>query len=468
MNQVMTSILMRFNALNLKILEIISRINRSSLCYALSIIFMAAVLFVSISIRNYINDSLPVRLVEPISEESLSKSEEELIEDSSVAITIKKGDTLSSILAQQKLSKQDINQIISLAKEYDMASKLQIGKQVVFDYEARIIDDEKTDLTQEDRVLNKVTFVIDKLKSLEMVRQGEKFIAKTTSIALDKFVTKSQAVIKTNLMSTLKSLGLSSNSIIELINYYSYQIDFQRQLKHGDTITVISEKFFTKEGGFSHQGNILYASLNLSGKDYNMYRYDYDQAKIFFSEDGKSIKRSLLKTPMKVTKISSHYGNRKHPTLGYNKMHKGVDFAAPVGTPIYAAGNGVVTEIGVKSGYGKYIQIKHSSTLSTAYAHASKFAKNLKIGSVVKQGQVIAYVGMTGRTTGPHLHYEVKIAGKHVNPMSVKTSPNIELSGTKLAKFKQFKQDIKALSSKLDIVENNSVLAKDVLQLSKL
>ena len=354
---------------------------------------------------------------------------------------------------EQKLPKNDIMQIAKLAKEENIESSLKIGQKIIFDYEIKILENDNEDLASETRVLNKVTIVIDKLKSLEIIRENDNFSAKNTTIALKKLLAKSSVVINSNFMSALRSLGLSSNSIIELINSYSYQIDFQRQIKSGDTATVITEKFVTEDGKFSHHGKVLYVSLSLSGKEYNIYRYSHDTSpnnQNFFSEDGKSAKRSLLRTPVKLVRVSSHYGNRKHPTLGYTKMHKGVDFAAPTGTPIYAAGNGVITEMGWKSGYGKFIQIKHSQNLSTAYAHASNFAKNLKVGSIVKQSQIIAYVGSTGRTTGAHLHYEVKISGKNVNPMLVKTTPGIELTGKQLAKFKQFKDTIKSLNAKLD------------------
>ena len=170
----------------------------------------------------------------------------------------------------------------------------------------------------------------------------------------------------------------------------------------------------------------------------------------YFSEDGKSVKRNLLRTPIGVARISSHFGNRKHPILGYTKMHKGVDFFAPKGTPIYAAGNGVITDLGWRSGFGNYVQIRHSSTLATAYGHANAFAKGLTRGSTVKQGQIIAYVGQTGRATGPHLHYEVKINGKQVNPLSIKTSPGIELSGKKLQDFSTFKKKIGKLHNELN------------------
>ncbi|MFP3018054.1 MAG: peptidoglycan DD-metalloendopeptidase family protein [Candidatus Tisiphia sp.] len=420
-------------------------------------LFMGFATFVSLSINKFVSDTMSMTIAEP----EILESSEELSNEISQIITVKKGDTLKAILLRQQIPNNEINQIVKLIKDKNIESSLKIGQQLVFDYEINITEQDDEDIASESRILNKITIAYDNVKSLEIIREEESFYAKDVTKVLNKLITKSFVVINSSFMSALKSLGLSSNSIIELINSYSYQIDFQRQIKNGDTVTVIAEKFVTKEGTFSHHGKVLYVSLNLSGKEYNIFRYSLDNTPNnhnFFSEDGKSVKRSLLRTPVKLVRVSSHYGNRHHPTLGYTKMHKGVDFAAPTGTPIYAAGNGVITEIGWKSGYGKFIQIKHSQNLSTAYAHASNFAKNLKPGSIVKQGQVIAYVGSTGRTTGPHLHYEVKIGGKNINPMHVKSTPGIELAGKQLAKFKQFKSNVRSLSNELD---NKSEIAEN-------
>lgn len=422
--------------------------SKAVLTAASILLFLGLTILLSFKIKNYVTETISVELINPIVEIPAEITSEEI----SSTITIKKGDTLNTILIRQKLPKQEILQIMKLAEQKRLTSNLKIGQQVTFDYNIEIIENEEDDLNSEIRTLNRMTFVIDKLKSLEIVRERDNFIAKSTVVPLHKFMTKSSAVIKSSLISTLKSMGMPTNSIVELINSYSYQLDFQREIKSGDVVTVILEKFMTEDGKFSHYGSILHASLNLSGKEYNVYRYSYDGTGknfSFFSENGKSVKGSLLRTPVNVIKISSRYGKRKDPIGGYTKMHKGVDFRAPVGTPIYAAGNGVVTEACFKSGYGRFVQIKHSPTLSTAYAHASKFAPNLKVGSRVKQGQIIAYVGKSGRTTGPHLHYEVKVQGKHVNPMSIKTTPGIELKGKKLANFNQFKNKVRNLNSKL-------------------
>jgi murein DD-endopeptidase MepM/ murein hydrolase activator NlpD len=434
---------------------------RTNLTYLSILLFIGFAGFVTISVKNYVSDTLSITFVEP--EITTSNFDAPFSEETSVDVIIRNGDTLKTILKAQELPKNDILQIIKIAEEQQITSSLKIGQQITFDYDLKILENDSEDLASETRTLNRMTLSINKLNSLEIIREDNNFIARTTTVPLNRFVAKSSVVIETNFMAALRSLGLSTNSIVELINSYSYQVDFQRQIQPGDTISVVTEKFATEDGKFSHHGKILHASLILSGKEYNIYRYSPENVANnhgFFSEDGKSVKRSLLRTPVKVVRVSSHFGVReKHPVHGYSKMHKGVDFAAPIGTPINAAGDGVITEIGWKSGYGKIIQVKHSPTLTTVYAHASKFAKNLKLGSYVKQGDVIAYVGMTGHTTGPHLHYEVKIDGKHVNPMSIKTTPGIQLAGAQLLKFQQFKNHLKTLDDKfkqgIEVAEND-------------
>lgn len=430
---------------------------RVFITYISLLFFIALATIASVSVKHFVRDSMSITLTEssnlPITQtENATIIENDLPEESLITIKVKKGDTLKTILKSQSLPNNEIQQLIKIAEDLKLSSSLKIGQEISFEYEINITETENSDLTSESRTLKTMTIALDKINTVEITRDNDSFVAKTTAIALDKFVSKASKVIDSSFIGTLKKLGLSTNSIIEITNAYSYQIDFQRQIQPGDTVTVLTEKFTKKDGTFSHYGKVLYASLNLSGKEYNIYRYSHDNSannQLFFSEDGKSVRRSLLRTPVNIVRISSHYGHRKHPTLGYTKLHKGIDFSAPSGTPIYSAGDGVVAEIGWKSGFGKLVRIKHSPTLSTIYAHASNFAKNLKVGSSVKQGQIIAYVGQTGRATGPHLHYEVKIDGKNVNPMSIKTTPGTELSGPQLAKFQKFKNEIRSLNTKL-------------------
>ncbi len=424
------------------------------------VLFFCFVAFTSYSINQYFTKAINLNfsLLETNQLEQIEEEFEPSLKFISKNISVKKNDNFFSILKSEKLQQKDIEEIIKILKNNKAESMLKIGQNIIFDYGIKIIDNEDSELSSEQYILNKIT-IKNKLKSLIIIRQNDNFIAENIDIPLTKSFNKTTIIIKKNFVSSLKSLGLNSHDVINIINAYSHQIDFERQIKSGDVISFISEKFTTKDGEFSHFGKILYVSLGSSGKEYNIYNYSPEKNlnSIFFSEDGKSAKRSLLKTPIKSSRISSHYGNRKHPTLGFTKMHKGVDFAAPTGTPIASAGNGVISDMGWKPCYGNFVQIKHSGTLSTLYAHASKFAKNIKIGEKIKQGQIIAFVGATGRATGPHLHFEVKINGKNVNPSTIKTTPDIELSNKNLVKFAQFKNEIKNLKNKL---EKETKLAK--------
>ncbi len=420
-------------------------IKRFSLFISL-IVFICVIVFAG----EYINNFFPNDLFKNL---NLTEEESATNEATIKEVTISKGDTIGAILRKQDLPNLDIRALIKVATNKKITSQLKIGQKLVFEYNIQLIEKEDSDLNEEALVLDRMIFVKDKINSIEFVRQEDKFIAHNIKAPLKKLITQYNATIDSSLITSLKKAGMSTTSIMNLINAYSHQIDFQRQIRAGDKISVISEKFVTENDEFSHHGKILYSNLNSRGSEYTIYRFSPSGKKEdlqFFSEDGQSIKSTLLRTPVKVARISSHYGYRKkHPVLGYGAMHKGVDFAASIGTPIYASGSGTVSFIGWKSGYGRFILIKHDRTLSTAYAHSSKFAKGLKKGSRVKQGDIIAFVGKSGRVTGPHLHYEVRINDKQVNPMKFKSKPGIKLTGAKLTNFKKYKNQIQELGKKL-------------------
>jgi murein DD-endopeptidase MepM/ murein hydrolase activator NlpD len=412
----------------------------------LSILIATSTVFL---FSDYISDRLPGTLWSMSGDISRDEVEEIVSE-----VVIEKGDTLSTVLKKQNLSSSEIQSLIKSASTQPLLSKLGIGQVLKFYYEAELVEQEESELVEERLILSRMSIKIDTTRSLEFVRTEEGFVTHNISAPLKKLISKYETTINTSLIASLQQAGISTSTIIKLVNAYSHQIDFQRQIKTGDKIVVITEKFVTSDNEFSHHGKILHASLTSAGTDYNIYLYSPSgkEADVeFFSEEGQSIKSALLKTPIDVVRISGHFGYRKkHPILGFGRMHKGVDFAASAGTPIYAAGEGVVQFVGWKSGYGRFVLIKHRNGLSTAYAHASKFANNLKVGSKVKQGDVIAYVGSTGHATGPHLHYEVHVDGKQVNPVEFKSTPSIKLVGSKLAKFKDFKKQMHNLNKKLN------------------
>jgi len=405
-------------------------------------------------INNYIINITPEPMWNPPQAKQPQYSSEEYVQE----VKVKSGDTLNKILLSQGLSTKDIVAITQLAKQEPSLKKLKIGQNITFYYTPNPQEDDADTQTQVS--LDHVCIQLDHINSIDFIKnENQQFIINKTSENLTKFITKYETTINSSLIATLQKIKLSNKSILKLIQAYSYQLDLQRQLKKGDKIVIIAEKFVNPKNKFSYHGRILYAQLQSKGNDYKIYSFSpsgKDDDYHFFSENGQNVRSSLLKTPIEVVKISSHFGYRdKHPVLGFGAMHKGVDFAAAPGTPIYAAGDGVIQFIGWKSGYGKFIIIKHSNGISTAYAHASKFAKNLKTGSSIRQGQVIAYVGTTGNTTGPHLHYEIRVNGVQVNPMKFKTTPGAQLSGTKLHKFNELKARVQKLNTRMK--ENQSL-----------
>jgi murein DD-endopeptidase MepM/ murein hydrolase activator NlpD len=244
---------------------------------------------------------------------------------------------------------------------------------------------------------------------------------------------------------------------------YSHAIDFQRDIHPGDRFEVLYDQPMTSQGRAVGEGTIIYAAMTVGNKQKPIYRVTFsDDTVDYFDAAGQSIRRALLRTPVAAARITSGYGMRMHPLLGYSKMHKGVDFGAPTGAPIFAAGNGTIEDIGFRNGYGRYIRIRHNGSLATAYAHMSRFGANMHQGAHVTQGQVIGYVGMSGRATGPHLHFEVIANGQQVNPMSVNLPAGRALDGKMLTAFRKGQSRIKQEFATL--VEKSA--SQDVIQAS--
>ena len=269
-----------------------------------------------------------------------------------------------------------------------------------------------------------------------------------------------KGIIKSSLyLSAIKS-GMPENTLLEMINLLGFSVDFQREIREGDTFEIM----FTKEidvlkNSLIQTKPIDYVSINLSGTKLSFYKYldEYDLPQ-YYDKNGKSSKRTIMKTPINGAKLTSRYGKRKHPVLGYTKLHRGIDFAAPAGTPIFAAGDGIVEKAGWNGSYGRYIRIRHTGTYKTAYAHLSGIHKRIKIGSRISQGKIIGYVGSSGRSTGAHLHYEVLRNDKQVNPMNIKLPAGKNLNKKYLSAFKQKVKKI--LDQKLvleKMVENKKI-----------
>ncbi len=245
-------------------------------------------------------------------------------------------------------------------------------------------------------------------------------------------------VIRTSLFEAAGDAHVPEAVLAEMTRAFSYDIDFQRDLQPHDSFEVLYERLYDASGKAAGTGDIIYAAMTLSGKTHRLYRYRPAgaQTPAFFTEGGRSVKKALLRTPIDGAHLSSAYGMRLHPILGYTKMHRGVDFAAPRGTPIMAASDGLVEEAGRKGNYGNFVLIRHDGVYETAYAHLSRFTRGLRPGTPVHQGEVIGFVGATGRATGPHLHFEVRVGGEQVNPMSVKSEAGQALAGADLVAFR--------------------------------
>jgi murein DD-endopeptidase MepM/ murein hydrolase activator NlpD len=275
---------------------------------------------------------------------------------------------------------------------------------------------------------------------------GDPFLAVTIPHALHRISNLTRGTIDNGLFNAATAAGVPHELLVEAIALFSFEVDFQRDIRAGDQFELLYDTYNDDKGEFGKAGEIYYAKLVLRGKAMQYYRFTpHSGAADLFSPDGHSIRKALLQTPVDATRISSTYGMRRHPILGYTRMHRGVDFAAPAGTPVRAAGDGVVQVAGDGGSYGNYIRIQHNSKYSTAYAHLTGFARGVAKGVHVHQGEVIAYVGATGRATGPHLHYEVMVGGQQVNPRGVRLPAGETLTGDDLSAFKQRLQEVEAM-----------------------
>lgn len=278
---------------------------------------------------------------------------------------------------------------------------------------------------------------VDTSVSVELQDDGnyhpEKFVAD-----LDEGLELHGGTISSSLYVAAIEAGIPDSVIIDLIGLYSYDIDFQREIRRGDEFELLFERFYDDAGRAVKSGNIDYASMTVQGRQKGYYRFKATDDGItdYYDAKGQSAKKFLMRTPINGARISSGFGRRRHPVLGYTKQHMGTDFAAPTGTPIFAAGNGVIERSSRYGSYGNYVRIRHANGYKTAYAHMSRYGKGVKQGRRVKQGQIIGYVGATGRVTGAHLHYEVMLNGKKVNPLRIKVPTGRKLGGNMLAAFR--------------------------------
>jgi len=347
---------------------------------------------------------------------------------------IKSGETFDKILEDYLIQKKEILKIKNVLKKKVNLNKLNTKQIIEFS------------LDKTNNQINEFTFQISNKQKIFLIRDNSNntFNDEIISIKLNKKIVYKENLILQSLYKAATDEKIPANIIIEFARIYGFQVDFQRDIRKQDKFQIMYEIFLNDKNEIIETGEILFANLKLSGQDNGLYYFDKEGSEGHYDKNGKSVKKALMKTPINGARLSSPFGMRKHPIDGYNKMHRGTDFAAPTGTPIMASGDGVVKKAGWCGGGGNCVKIRHNSTYQTVYAHMSKFARGIKAGVRVKQGQTIGYVGSTGKSTGPHLHYEVIVNGKKVNSQKLKLPSGKILKGKerKLFETKKIKLDV--------------------------
>jgi len=354
---------------------------------------------------------------------SLKKNEIELIKKfltnkiqspfTNISYEIKKGDTIQKILKKYEVKDNEIYNIVNKYKKYGSTNQLLVGNKITIVVEKK--------LSGNGNSISKFSLPLGSGSIVEISKdENDNFISKKIITKLYKKNILADNIIKKNLYTSALEAKLNPDTIIEFARIFGFEIDFQRDIRKNDYFQILYEKYYDENGEFVKSGSILYAHMTVNNREISLYKYGSDKEYGFFSVDGKSVEKALMKTPINGARLSSSFGMRKHPIQGFNKMHTGTDFAAPMGTPIMASGSGTIVLAKWCGGGGNCIKIKHNSTYQTIYAHMKNFAKGMKPGKKVRQGEIIGYVGSTGMSTGPHLHYEVVVNGKKINSQTLK------------------------------------------------
>jgi murein DD-endopeptidase MepM/ murein hydrolase activator NlpD len=351
-----------------------------------------------------------------------------------VEIKARNGDNIQRILYGQKISPTEINNVLSaLRREYNVGT-LRNDQKIYL-----VVKREKNG-----NFVSRLTVNIDNITTVHVFLNKDN-VYETKRVT--KILTKKNHLVETTIdrgiYRTAKQSGIENSIVAQFARLYGFEVDFQRDLKKNDKIKIFYERYLDDDGVSQRTGNIIYSEITNVERNIILYRYEYPNGSIaYFTPEGKSIEKSLMRTPINGAKLSSRYGFRIHPILGYNQMHQGTDFAAPIGTPVMASGAGTVEYSGWKGGYGKFISIRHSAVYQTNYAHLQDYAKGIRRGAKVQQGQVIGYLGSTGSSTGPHLHYEVVVNGKKENSQTLKLPSAAPLEGNNKNLFEIQKRNI--------------------------
>ena len=340
-------------------------------------------------------------------------------------VTVQKGDTLLGLLGRHQVEPAvGIKAIEALAKVFD-PRRLQVGQQITLEFAAA-------------GELMALRFAPSVERDVGARRLGNGgFAAELVEHSFERRAVRAGDVIDGSLYLTAVRAGIPDAIIIQVIRIFSFDVDFQREIHPGDRFEVYFERYFDSAGRVQKDGVVLSATLTQKGASRTYYRYTPtdDGFAEYFDAKGRSVKKTLMRTPVDGARLTSRFGRRRDPVLGYTRMHRGIDFAVPRGTPVMAAGRGRIEAAGWNGGYGRYIRIRHPGGYKTAYAHMTKFARGIRRGARVDQGRIIGYVGATGRATGPHLHYEVHQNGRTVNPLSIRLPTGRKLKGKELTLF---------------------------------
>ena len=360
---------------------------------------------------------------------------------------IKRGDTIQKILKKFEVQNNEIQNIINQYKKYGNPNQLLAGNEIDIIIEKNLSANKNT--------IVKFSVPITKSTTIAITKDED------NKITSNKIITKlykkkilSENIIKKNLYSSAMEVNINPDTIIEFARIFGFEIDFQRDIRKNDYFKIVYEKYFDENGEFIKSGSTLYAHMSVNGREITLYKFGNDKSYGYFNVNGKSVEKALMKTPINGARLSSSFGLRKHPILGFSKLHTGTDFAAPMGTAIMASGSGTITRAKWCGGGGNCIKIKHNSTYETIYAHMKSFSKGMKVGKKVRQGQIIGYVGSTGMSTGPHLHYEVIINGKKINSQKLKLPSGKVLKDDERKQFEIHRIKIDVLVAEL-IAKNN-------------
>jgi murein DD-endopeptidase MepM/ murein hydrolase activator NlpD len=351
-----------------------------------------------------------------------------------VELKARNGDSIQRILYDQKISPTEVSNVINaLRREYNVGT-LRNDQKVYL-----VVKREKNG-----NFVSRLTVNIDNITTVHVFLNKDN-VYETKRVT--KILTKKNHLIETTIdrgiYRTAKQSGIENSVVAQFARLYGFEVDFQRDLKKNDKIKIFYERYLDDDGVSQRTGNIIYSEISNVEKNIILYRYEYPNGGIaYFTPEGKSIEKSLMRTPINGAKLSSRYGFRIHPIIGYNQMHQGTDFAAPIGTPVMASGAGTVEYSGWKGGYGKFISIRHSPVYQTNYAHLQDYAKGMRRGTKVQQGQVIGYLGSTGSSTGAHLHYEVVVNGRKENSQTLKLPSAAPLEGNNKNFFEIQKRNI--------------------------